>query len=83
MKLEAKLTAILDGMKGKTMSKFTITRECREAIFSYLRAATATVLTVLLAGETDPKAVLGAVAAAFVPPVIRWLNPDDKAFGRK
>lgn len=65
------------------MSKFTITRECREAIFSYLRAATATVLTVLLAGETDPKAVLGAAVAAFVPPVIRWLNPDDKAFGRK
>jgi len=77
------LTAISDGMKGKTMSKFTITRECREAIFSYLRAATATVLTVLLAGETDPKAVFGAAVAAFVPPVIRWLNPDDKGFGRK
>ena len=83
MKSEVKLTAILDGMKEKIMSKFTITRECREAIFSYLRAATATVLTVLLAGETDPKAVFGAAVAALVPPIIRWLNPDDKAFGRK
>ena len=65
------------------MSKFTISQEHREAVFSYLRSATATVLTVVLAGETDPKAVWAAVVAAFVPPVIRWLNPEDKAFGRK
>lgn len=83
MKLVVKLTAISDGMKGKIMSKFTISQECKSAFFSYVRAASATVLTVVLAGETDPKAVWAAVVAAFVPPVIRWLNPEDKAFGRK
>lgn len=77
------MTTTSGGMKGKIMSKFSISQECREAIFSYLRSATATTLTVLLAGETDPKAVWAAAVAAFVPPVIRWLNPNDKAFGCK
>lgn len=65
------------------MSKFTVSAEHKAAFWSYVRSASATVLAVVLAGETDPKAVWSAVVAAFVPPVIRWLNPNDKAFGRK
>lgn len=65
------------------MAKLTIKPEHKAAFFSYVRAGVATVLTVVLAGETSPKALWAAVVAAFVPPVVRWLNPEDKAFGRK
>lgn len=65
------------------MAKLTIKQEHKAAFASYVRAGVATVLTVVLAGETSPKALWAAVVAAFVPPVVRWLNPEDKAFGRK
>lgn len=70
------------GMKGKKIM-FKITDECKAVGASYLRSTLATVLTVILAGETDPKAIWAAFVAAAVPPVLRWLNPADKAFGRK
>ena len=62
--------------------KFNITQEQKCAFASYVRASAATVLTVVLAGETSPKALWAAVVAAFLPPVVRWLNPKDAAFGR-
>jgi hypothetical protein len=40
------------------------------------------VLTLWLAGETDPKKLAAAGVAAIVPPLLRWLNPSDPAFGR-
>jgi hypothetical protein len=36
---------------------------------------------VYLAGVTDPKAIIGAGAAAVLPVIIRWLNPNDSQFG--
>lgn len=63
--------------------KFNITQEQKCAFASYIRASAATVLTVVLAGETSPKAIWAAFVAAFLPPVVRWLNPNDAAFGRK
>ncbi|CAB4151423.1 hypothetical protein UFOVP587_16 [uncultured Caudovirales phage] len=63
--------------------KFKVTQEQKSAFASYVRAAAATVLTVVVAGETSPKALWAAVVAAFLPPVVRWLNPNDTAFGRK
>jgi hypothetical protein len=62
--------------------KFNITQEQKCAFASYVRASAATVLTVVLAGETSPKALWAAITAAFLPPVVRWLNPNDAAFGR-
>ena len=59
-----------------------ISKEQQCAVASYLRASAATVLTVVIAGETSPKALWAAVVAAFLPPVVRWLNPRDAAFGR-
>ena len=59
-----------------------ITEENKSALASYARSATATVLTVVIAGETSPKALWAAVVAAFLPPVVRWLNPNATAFGR-
>jgi hypothetical protein len=36
-----------------------------------------------MAGITDPKTLLSAGIAALAPVVLRWLNPNDKAFGNK
>ena len=60
-----------------------ISKEQQCALASYARSSAATVLTVIIAGETSPKALWAAVVAAFLPPVVRWLNPADTAFGRK
>lgn len=51
-------------------------------VTSYLRAFLAAALAVLLTGETNPQAMLKAGIAAILPPLIRWLNPNDPAFGR-
>lgn len=49
---------------------------------SYARSFLSAVIALYLAGETDPKALLAAGFAAVLPPVLRWLNPNDGAFGR-
>jgi hypothetical protein len=54
----------------------------KEIIHSYVRVAVATVMTLVLAGETEPKKFVAAVVAATFPPIVRWLNPNDSAFGR-
>jgi len=49
---------------------------------SYGRSALAAVLAVYMTGNTDPSDLAKAGIAALVPPVMRWLNPKDQAFGR-
>jgi hypothetical protein len=49
---------------------------------SYARSFLAAALTLYLAGETDPAKLLAAGIAAVLPPLLRWLNPHDQAFGR-
>lgn len=49
---------------------------------SWARSFLAAVLTLWLAGETDPRALIAAGVAAIAPPLLRWLNPADPAFGR-
>lgn len=50
---------------------------------SWGRSFLASCLTVYLAGVTDPKAILAAGVAAVLPVLLRWLNPNDPAFGKK
>ncbi len=50
---------------------------------SYARSFIAASLAVYLAGVTDPKAILAAGIAAILPVFMRWLNPNDKVYGRK
>lgn len=60
-------------------------------IASYARAFLATALTSIFAiGKfptdftgTDWKTAANAIWIAFIPVIIRALNPNDKAFGRK
>ena len=49
---------------------------------SYGRAFGAAALACWLAGERDWRALLAAGVAAVAPPLLRWLNPNDGAFGR-
>lgn len=48
---------------------------------SWGRSFLAASLAVYLAGVTDPKAIFTAGLAALLPVLIRWLNPNDTAFG--
>jgi hypothetical protein len=48
---------------------------------SWARSFLAASIAVYMAGITDPKAIAGAGLAAVLPVVLRYLNPNDKAFG--
>ena len=58
-------------------------KELKPMLASYARSFIAASLAVYLAGVTDPKAILSAGAAAILPVLMRWLNPNDKVYGRK
>ena len=57
--------------------------ELKPMLASYARSFIAASLAVYLAGVTDPKAILSAGVAAVLPVLMRWLNPNDKVYGRK
>ena len=48
---------------------------------SWARSFLAASIAVYMAGITDPKAIAGAGLAAILPVIMRYLNPNDKAFG--
>lgn len=50
---------------------------------SWARSFMAAALALYMAGETDPKKLAMAGVAAVAPVVLRWLNPNDAAFGSK
>lgn len=60
----------------------SLTPQQKAAVFSYLRSALAAVLAVIAAGATEPDDIVKAALAALLPPLIRWANPKDAAFGR-
>jgi hypothetical protein len=49
---------------------------------SYGRSVIAAVLAVYMTGNTSPSDLGKAAIAALLPPLMRWANPGDKAFGR-
>ena len=57
--------------------------ELKPMVASWARSFIAASLAVYMAGITDPKAILSAGVAAVVPVFMRWLNPNDAAYGRK
>ena len=61
-----------------------MTPKDRAMLASYLRSALSAALAVYIANPADVtwRDVLAAFTAAFVPPLIRWMNPNDAAFGR-
>ena len=57
--------------------------ELKPMLASYARSFIAAGLAVYMAGVTDPKAIASAGLAAVLPVLMRWLNPNDKVYGRK
>ena len=51
-------------------------------VASYARSALAAVLAVAMTGNTNPDDLLKAGVAALLPPLLRWANSSDPAFGR-
>lgn len=49
---------------------------------SYGRSVVGAVVAVYLTGATNPTDYLKAAIAALIPPVMRWANPNDTAYGR-
>lgn len=54
----------------------------KEVVFSYARVFLASCLSVFAAGVNDPKAIAYAGVISILPPLLRWLNPNDKTFGK-
>ena len=51
-------------------------------VASYVRSAVGAGLAVYTAGVRDVRGILSAAGAAVVPPLLRWVNKADSAFGR-
>ena len=60
----------------------SLTPQQKAALASYLRSVLAAVLAVVATGNYAPDDLAKAALAAALPPLIRWANPNDPAFGR-
>lgn len=49
---------------------------------SYGRSILGAASTLYLAGVTDPKDLVWSLVGALAPVVLRYINPNDSAFGR-
>jgi hypothetical protein len=56
-------------------------KEFKALAASWGRSFLASALAVYMAGVTDPKAIFAAGAAAVLPVILRYLNPNDAQFG--
>ena len=59
-----------------------VDEKTKAAVCSYVRAAVGAGLAVYAAGVRDVRGILSAAGAAVVPPLLRWVNKNDEAFGR-
>lgn len=49
---------------------------------SYARSVVGALIAVYSTGTTDPRDFGKGAIAAIIPPLLRWVNPKDAAFGR-
>ena len=54
----------------------------KQMLASYIRSAIAAVLAVVSTGNYSPEDLGKAGLAARLPPLMRWANSKDPAFGR-
>jgi hypothetical protein len=54
----------------------------KAALTSYARSVVAAVIAVASTGNYAPDDLVKAAVAALLPPLMRWANPKDAAFGR-
>ena len=58
-------------------------KELKTAAGSWARAFLVAAISMYAAGITDPKALIAAGLASIIPPVLRYLSPNDTALGIK
>lgn len=68
--------------KKKQPVKVGLTQQQWQMCLSYLRSALGAVVAVMATLEWTWDDVAKAFVAALIPPVLRWINPNDPAFGR-
>ena len=57
--------------------------QLKQVSLTWFRAAVSAAIALYLAGETDVKVLGTAALAGFLGPVLKWLDPSAKEFGRK
>jgi hypothetical protein len=68
--------------KKKPVVKVGISETQWQMLLSYLRSALAAVVAVVATLDYSFDDLAKAFVAALIPPVLRWINPKDPAFGR-
>jgi hypothetical protein len=68
--------------KKKPVVKVGISETQWQMLLSYLRSALAAVVAVVATLDYSFDDLAKAFVAALIPPVLRWINPNDEAFGR-
>jgi len=58
-------------------------QQIQQLFYSYGRSVVGAVLAVYMTGATNPTDYIKAGVAALIPPLMRWANPNDAAFGVK
>lgn len=59
-----------------------MSKKQQAAIQSYARSVLAAVGAVVATGNFNAEDIVKAAVVAVLPPLMRWANPNDKAFGR-
>lgn len=59
-----------------------MSKKTKAMIASYGRSALGAILAVVATGNTNPDDIIKAGLAALLPPLLRWANSNDPAFGR-
>lgn len=60
----------------------TMNEQLKALLASYARSVLGAGTTLYLAGVTDPLDLAWSLIGAIAPVAIRYINPNDKAFGR-
>jgi hypothetical protein len=54
----------------------------KAALASYARSCVGALVAVYSTGTLDPMNYVKGAVAGIIPPLMRWVNPNDKGFGR-
>lgn len=57
-------------------------KQDKAMLASYARSLIGALVAVYSTGTTDPRDYAKGAIAAIIPPVMRWVNKNDKGFGR-
>jgi energy-converting hydrogenase Eha subunit F len=64
------------------MDMLKITTKDKAMLASYARSLVGALMAVYSTGSTDPTDYAKGAIAAIIPPIMRWVNKNDQAFGR-